>query len=472
MWVLSNGGSDLTRADGREIGDVSALRGLIATAPARARSSELYTITFRDEWDKRAERGDRISQFGEETPLPDFVTNSVQVAYAVDAVLAVAHAVERMLENGFDEIPAADLALELRGVTFDGATGQVNFDRQQDRPPLYDIINVGIDPTRFGQDLWRPVGTFDQSGYRGLRGQRIVFSNGDTEQPVFTLPPEEPRMELPPPPNTGLIVGLVVLALAVVVALGVLAFYLFTKRKQAKDEERERLLNQPPLEWTAAEEREELEGRKALASGIVTAVPEETRADYKVTFGDDKEVPLFGTTKGERLPVMQTLKDEMKIYNHSAAPIQYTIYIPSTDGEYVLDARPGAGVVKAKTEKSIRLSFALQQTMRLRRHVKLVLHDIGEMYIPLTFEGEVSLRIDPNELELQGKPIGDGAFGAVYRGKYRGTVIAAKVLQRQAEQDDQQVDRFMKEIELFEKLRNPYIVNFIGASHIPGKLCM
>jgi serine/threonine protein kinase len=50
--------------------------------------------------------------------------------------------------------------------------------------------------------------------------------------------------------------------------------------------------------------------------------------------------------------------------------------------------------------------------------------------------------------------------------------LRAQVLRRQNELKADQNNNFLKEIDLFQKLRNPYIVNFIGASYVPGKLCL
>jgi len=47
-----------------------------------------------------------------------------------------------------------------------------------------------------------------------------------------------------------------------------------------------------------------------------------------------------------------------------------------------------------------------------------------------------------------------------------------KVLARQNELLKAQMGGFLKEIELMHKLRSPFIVNFIGASYVPGKLCV
>eukprot|EP00026_Physarum_polycephalum_P015540 Phypoly_transcript_16249.p1 GENE.Phypoly_transcript_16249~~Phypoly_transcript_16249.p1 ORF type:complete len:166 (-),score=21.71 Phypoly_transcript_16249:213-710(-) len=71
-----------------------------------------------------------------------------------------------------------------------------------------------------------------------------------------------------------------------------------------------------------------------------------------------------------------------------------------------------------------------------------------------------------------GKPIGKGAFGTVYKGLYRGAAVAIKVLRRQNDLRQDQLDEFLKEIELMTKLRSPMIVNLLGASYVPGKMCV
>lgn len=46
------------------------------------------------------------------------------------------------------------------------------------------------------------------------------------------------------------------------------------------------------------------------------------------------------------------------------------------------------------------------------------------------------------------------------------------MLRRQTELTDNQMEAFNKEVALYEKLRSPYVVNFVGASHETGKLCL
>jgi len=47
-----------------------------------------------------------------------------------------------------------------------------------------------------------------------------------------------------------------------------------------------------------------------------------------------------------------------------------------------------------------------------------------------------------------------------------------RVIRKQTELTSAQMSAFDKEVSLYEKLRSPYVVNFIGASHEKGKLCL
>jgi serine/threonine protein kinase len=79
-----------------------------------------------------------------------------------------------------------------------------------------------------------------------------------------------------------------------------------------------------------------------------------------------------------------------------------------------------------------------------------------------------------NAAELEfGSQLGSGGFGAVYRGKYKGTEVAIKKLHLDNGQVSQvQIDEFKKEVANLMDLRHPRLISFIGAAHVPPSLCI
>ena len=76
-----------------------------------------------------------------------------------------------------------------------------------------------------------------------------------------------------------------------------------------------------------------------------------------------------------------------------------------------------------------------------------------------------------DELELECK-IGEGGFGEVFRGKWRGTTVAVKTLKGGGPSlNPKEVEKFSKEVSILRSLHHPNLVLFLGACLAP-KLCM
>ncbi|ELP85472.1 protein serine/threonine kinase, putative [Entamoeba invadens IP1] len=83
---------------------------------------------------------------------------------------------------------------------------------------------------------------------------------------------------------------------------------------------------------------------------------------------------------------------------------------------------------------------------------------------------EQSTKLNYRELE-ETKQIGEGSFGVVYKGNYRGNVVAIKKM-KQSDNKEETISEFKNEVDMLDKFRSEYIVHFFGAVLIPNKICM
>ncbi|XP_062088683.1 serine/threonine-protein kinase VIK-like [Humulus lupulus] len=72
-------------------------------------------------------------------------------------------------------------------------------------------------------------------------------------------------------------------------------------------------------------------------------------------------------------------------------------------------------------------------------------------------------KISHTEVDMnQAKLIGEGSYGEIYLVNWRGTEVAAKTIRSSIASNPKVKDSFMKELALWQKLRHPNIVQFLG----------
>jgi serine/threonine protein kinase/ABC-type branched-subunit amino acid transport system substrate-binding protein/type II secretory pathway pseudopilin PulG len=483
--------------------------GVLGTQPSSGRSREFQELL--DLW-----RQQNASQYAGSGPG---TTPNLFAPFAWDCVYTYAHAIARVLKKNNNNdafLNAANITEELKFTNITGSTGPISFDRNGDREgSSYDIRNFQLQED--GTVKLITVGSWNPSqGVSYVSGAEVQYSV-NIQNPVKVIDPAEvgtvacgqfevslgatclacDDLEIFVPAANGegarcgscgasyhpssdrvtcvLDDGIVAL-IAILVILAVLgalaaAFVLYRRVTKRRAEEERVAMTAPAVMWEVSDELAELNGETpgTTAAGVTSTLDKSAPVTVLMKVG---EVPTFGVSKGSRMPVMELLTDTIVITNRGGQDISYVVSVPNGNSAYECTVLPGVGVVKKHSSRELTMRFKLMQTMKVDRHVKVVVEGHGNVYFPLRFEGELSQRLDPDEIELFGKPIGDGAFGTVYRGRYRGTAVAVKVLRRQNELAADQNNNFLKEITLFQKLRNPYIVSFIGASYIPGKLCI
>ncbi|GAB1225178.1 hypothetical protein ENUP19_0246G0002 [Entamoeba nuttalli] len=94
------------------------------------------------------------------------------------------------------------------------------------------------------------------------------------------------------------------------------------------------------------------------------------------------------------------------------------------------------------------------------------------VYLNLQVESALSTKLDYEEIHLQHPPIGGGTFGIVYRAEWRRVDVAVKVMKTDLVGLAELLPNFMQEAEMMERIRCPYIVNFIGSVATADTLCL
>ena len=123
--------------------------------------------------------------------LGERATTNYFALTAYDAVWSLAHAMQAAKDAGESIQNGTALLHHLRGVEFEGASGNVRFDQELDRIGGYDLVQVGTPQTHLG--FWNgAVRQIEGLSVQNQPGEQTIVSSGAS----VTLPKHQPCCQI------------------------------------------------------------------------------------------------------------------------------------------------------------------------------------------------------------------------------------------------------------------------------------
>ena len=184
---------------------------------------------------------------------------------------------------------------------------------------------------------------------------------------------------------------------------------------------------------------------------------------------------------GRQAPVLVPMRQVLRLTNPHGFKQYFQLYLPRS-ARFSLHARPQRGVVAPGASVGVAVTMTCKCTSAFdvdfiviacpggRREWENRAVEHFAVCINVCLESQLTTLLDSDELDLVTPAIGNGSFGVVYRGGWRGQTVAVKVLKNQDRllADSAARRGFLNEVATLEKLRHPAIITFVGAVRLPG----
>ncbi|GAB1228111.1 hypothetical protein ENUP19_0374G0022 [Entamoeba nuttalli] len=213
---------------------------------------------------------------------------------------------------------------------------------------------------------------------------------------------------------------------------------------------------------------------------------EKTTTIFKITQSNIKFIPLgdgiltnkkeIELQEGEKIQVNEEIRELICIGNSKKEKMKIQISSKEENEKYSIRTNPNVITIEGGYACEFELFITIKCTTKINDKIMIISKTLNKAQeetiksILISGETEISTRLDPDEIKEEMK-IGEGSFGIVYVGEFRGNKVAIKKMKQIDESEDKKKE-FEKEVSMLDKFRDEYIIQFYGAVFIPNKICM
>ncbi|ELP86333.1 hypothetical protein EIN_296330 [Entamoeba invadens IP1] len=186
---------------------------------------------------------------------------------------------------------------------------------------------------------------------------------------------------------------------------------------------------------------------------------------WELTFGLQKAKAVVDTEYTETINLANMSKSQYYFEFH---------YTPSH--KYDLEIEPKSATLKPSTAIPVTFKIKMLCTTSVSDNIGISAMDIDDQNketakFTIVVESDLSLKLDHTELKPIMPPIGEGAFGMVFRGTYRGRDVAIKKMKARNLTQEQEKE-FNHEVSMMTQLRQNCVVELIGAVYTEGEIAI
>ena len=171
--------------------------------------------------------------------------------------------------------------------------------------------------------------------------------------------------------------------------------------------------------------------------------------------------------------VDEEYEEVVQLANTSKREYYFEFYVTPSH-KYDIQIIPKSATLKPGTAINVTFKLKMLCTTTVSDHIGISAMDVDDQNkeiakFTVVVESDLSMKLDHQELKPIMPPIGEGAFGMVFRGSDRGREVAIKKMKARNMTPEQEKE-FNHEVSMMTQLRHSTVVELIGAVYTEGEI--